>query len=99
MRAYIDAYVPDPAQRKDWRCSPLFTKSLHGLPPSLVILAGFDPLYAEGEAYAVRLKAEGVPVTVKNYPGQMHGFVSRAKLLPRAYDAIADIAAALNASH
>jgi hypothetical protein len=29
----------------------------------------------------------------------MHGFLSRAKLLPKAYDAIADIAAVLNARH
>jgi len=98
MRAYIDAYVPDAGQRKDWRCSPMFAPSLKGLPPALVILAGFDPLYAEGAAYAERLKQEGVEVTVKNFPGQMHGFVSRAKLLPRAYDAIAAMAALLNAT-
>jgi acetyl esterase len=98
MRAYIGAYAPDAAQRRDWRCSPLFAPSLQGLPPALVILAGFDPLYAEGAAYAARLKADGVAVTVKNYPGQMHGFVSRAKLLPRAYDAIADMAELLKAN-
>jgi acetyl esterase len=99
MRAYIDAYVPDAGQRADWRVSPLLAQSLKGLPPALVILAGFDPLYAEGAAYAARLKKEGVAVAVKNYPGQMHGFVSRAKLLPKAYDAIAEIAAMLKASH
>ena len=99
MRAYIDAYVPDAAQRRDWRCSPLHAASLRGSAPALIILAGFDPLYTEGEAYAARLKAEGVPVTVKNYPGQMHGFLSRAKLLPKAYAAIADIAALLQALH
>ena len=99
MRAYIDAYVPDVALRKDWRCSPLFAPSLKGLPPALVILAGFDPLCAEGAAYVVRLEAEGVPVTVRTYPGQMHGFVSRAKLLPKAYDAIAEFAAVLKARH
>ena len=98
MRAYIDAYVPDVVQRKDWRCSPLFASSLKGLPPALVILAGFDPLCAEGEAYAARLKADGVPVTVSNFPGQMHGFVSRAKLLPKAYDAIAAMAALLESA-
>ena len=97
MRAYIDAYVPDAAQRRDWRCSPLLAPSLKGLAPALVILAGFDPLFAEGEAYATRLQAEGVPVSVRNYPGQMHGFLSRAKLLPKAYAAIAEIAALLKA--
>jgi acetyl esterase len=99
MRAYIGHYVPDAAQRIDWRVSPLHAASLKGLPPTLVILAGFDPLYAEGEAYAARLKQDGVPVTVTRYPGQMHGFLSRAKLLPKAYEAIADIAAVLKANH
>lgn len=91
MRDFIDHYVPDIAQRRDWRCSPLLAPSLKGLPPALVILAGFDPLYDEGEAYATRLKAEGVAVTVKHFPGQTHGFVSRPKLLPKSLDAIADI--------
>jgi len=99
MRAYIEHYVPDAAQRTDWRASPLLAPTLQGLPPALVIVAGFDPFYDEGEAYAARLDKEGVAVTVTRYPGQMHGFVSRAKLLPRAYDAIADIAAVLNARH
>lgn len=99
MRDFIDHYVPDVGQRRDWRCSPYFAQSLEGLPPALVILAGFDPLYDEGEAYATRLKAEGVPVTVSRYPGQMHGFVSRPKLLPKSLDAVADIAAFMEAHH
>jgi acetyl esterase/lipase len=99
MRAYIEAYLPDAAHRKDLRVSPLLAPSLKGLPPALIILAGFDPLYAEGAAYAARLEADGVAVTVRHYPGQMHGFVSRAKLLPKAYDAIVDIAALLTSTH
>ncbi len=97
MRDFIDHYVPDAARRRDWRCSPLFAQSLKGLPPALVILAGFDPLYDEGKAYAARLQAEGVAATVKEYPGQMHGFVSRPKMLPKSLDAIADIAAFMDA--
>jgi acetyl esterase len=99
MHTYIEHYVPDAAQRKDWRVSPLLTASLKDLPPALVILAGFDPLYAEGKAYAECLANEGVAVTVRSYPGQMHGFVSRPRLLPKAYNAIADIAAMLSAHH
>jgi acetyl esterase len=95
MRAFIDLYAPLPEQRRDWRASPMFASCLEGLPPALVILAGFDPLYDEGEAYAVRLKREGVVVTLTRYPGQMHGFASRPKLLPKAYDAIADMAKVL----
>jgi len=99
MHTYIEHYVPDAAQRKDWRVSPLLTASLKDLPPALVILAGFDPLYAEGKAYAECLANEGVAVTIRGYPGQMHGFVSRPRLLPKSYNAIADIAAMLSAHH
>jgi acetyl esterase len=97
MRAFIDDYVPQVEQRRDVRCSPLFAASLKDLPPALLILAGFDPLYDEGEAYAARLQKDGVAVTVTRYPGQMHGFASRAKLLPKAYDAIADMTKMLTA--
>ncbi len=98
MRWFIDLYVPDAAQRKDWRASPLLAQSLERLPPTLVLTAGFDPLCAEGEAYADRLEKSGVKVTRKTYPGQIHGFVSNGKHLPRANAVIDDIAAVLKAS-
>ena len=96
MRGFIEKYVPDPAQRRDWRVSPLLASSLKGLPPTLILLAGQDPLCAEGEAYAARLAQEGVATTVKRFSGQMHGFLSNARLLPKANDAIDEIAAMLN---
>jgi acetyl esterase len=98
VRAFVAYYMPDAEKRKDWRASPLWASSLKGLPPSLVLLAGFDPLDAEGEAYAARLEQEGVVTTIKRYPGQMHGFLSNAKLLPKAYNAIEDVAAMLRAN-
>ena len=98
VRSSIEKYVPDAAQRKDWRVSPLLAPSLKDLPPTLFILAGYDPLCAAGEAYAARLERDGVATTIKRYPGQMHGFLSNARFLPKANDAIAEIAAALKAS-
>ena len=98
MRWFIDLYTPQAEQRKDWRASPLLAKSLKGLAPAFVLLAGFDPLRAEGEAYAARLQEEGVPVTVATYPGQIHGFLSNGKLLPKANEAVEQISAALKAA-
>ena len=66
---------------------------------TLVLLAGFDPLCAEGEAYAERLKAEGNNVKVVSYPGQIHGFLSNGKMLPKANDAIEQITAALKTAY
>ncbi len=95
MRWFIDLYIPKAEQRKDWRASPLMASSLKDLPPALVLLAGFDPLCAEGEMFASRLKAEGVDVRTARYPGQIHGFLSNGKMLPKANNAIDDIAAAM----
>ena len=98
MRWFIDLYIPKTEHRKDWRASPLLAPTLKGLAPALVLLAGIDPLCAEGEAYAARLEKEGVATTVKRYPGQLHGFLSNGKLLPKANNAIDDIAAMLKAN-
>ncbi len=98
MRWFIDLYIPAVDQRKDRRASPL-AASLANLPQTLVILAGFDPLCAEGEIYAEKLKSLGCDVTVRRYPGQLHGFLSNGKLLPKANDAIEDIAQALRRAY
>lgn len=95
MRWFIELYVPKAEHRKDWRASPLLAPSHKGLAPALVLLAGFDPLCAEGEVYAEKLKAAGVTTTVTRYPGQLHGFLSNGKVMPRANDAIEDIASVL----
>jgi len=72
----IGHYLEDMALLRDPRVSPILTEDLSGLPPALVITAGFDPLRDEGKAYADRLAAAGVPVEYKCFETTIHGFMS-----------------------
>jgi acetyl esterase len=60
--------------RHDPRISPLLAGSLAGVAPTMVVTAGFDPLRDEGEAYAERLRSEGVRTILRRHPGYVHGF-------------------------
>ena len=77
MKWFWNAYLPDVAKRKDIHVSPLQAslEELKGLPPALVITDENDVLRDEGEAYAHKLAAAGVPVTQVRYLGTIHDFV------------------------
>lgn len=61
---------------------------LSGLPPALVITAGFDPLRDEGEAFAKRLSEHGVQVEHVCYTDMIHAFVSFAGGIPAGMTAL-----------
>ncbi len=96
MEWFFDHYAPDKASRGDWRLSPLRASSLAGLPPALVITAGYDPLRDEGRAYAWRLQQEGTQADLVEMGGMLHGFLSAPMLLHGARRGTAICAAALH---
>lgn len=74
MEWFWGHYLRSEADGASTKASPLRHTNLAGLPPAIVLTAEFDPLRDEGEAYAERMRAAGVPVEARRYDGQIHGF-------------------------
>jgi len=88
MQWYWRQYLPDPGVASNPAASPLRRSDLVGLPPATIVLAGFDPLRDEGRAYGDALRAAGVLVELREWPDQIHGFVSMLGVLEGAEQAL-----------
>jgi acetyl esterase len=95
---FVSLYLPPGTDRDSPKVSPLRARSFSGLPPAYVMLGGFDPLHDEGLAYAEKLRAAGVKVTLANYPDMVHGFIYLQTVLPQARDAVANAAKVVKTS-
>jgi acetyl esterase len=96
MRWLWERYCPETADRDDWRVSPLRAESLEGLCPATLLIAEYDPLRCEDEAYAQRLEDAGVPLTSIMLPKLPHGSMTMAPHLPEINDAVQRISHILN---
>jgi len=86
MKWFWDNYTTDQRERQDVYASPLQAsiEQLTGLPPAHIQVAGNDMLRDEGVAYARKLDAAGVEVTLVSYDGMIHdyGFVNYLSRIP-----------------
>ena len=87
-------YLGAQSDDQDYLC-PGRREDCSGLPPAYVATAEYDPLRDEGEAYAGKLSAAGVPVTRTRFDGMLHDFLwtlgatpSGAPILDEIVDAI-----------
>jgi acetyl esterase len=92
---FYSLYLPPGTDTSLPTVSPLRAKDFTGLPPAYVMLGGYDPLHDEGLAYAEKLRAAGVEVTIANYTDMVHCFIYLQTVLPQAHDAVADAAKAV----
>ncbi|KRB78464.1 hypothetical protein ASE01_04155 [Nocardioides sp. Root190] len=86
-----DAYFVTPEDAASDYASPL-DADLAGLPPTLVITAGYDPLAASGTALVDRLEAHGVLTGHQHFEGMIHGFIQFPQLFDDASTAVSGIA-------
>jgi acetyl esterase len=93
---YWNHYLTDPADGRNPLASPLLAESHADLPPALVITAEYDPLRDEGEYYAEKLHAAGVPTTLSRYDGMVHGFFAMSGAFDGGKKAMAEAAEWLN---
>ncbi|MBF6215121.1 alpha/beta hydrolase fold domain-containing protein [Nocardia puris] len=87
-------YVPQGVDLTDPRLSPLFG-DVTGVAPAYVATAGFDPLRDEGDAYAEKLSAAGIPVSHRRFTDLPHGYLNFLGVGSRPYVATLDAAHAL----
>ena len=88
-------YAPRDEDRRNPYAAPLRAASLRGLPPALVISAEFDPLCDDGNAYAARLREDGVPVRLSRQDGLIHGFFQMGAVIDRGRASVDEAARAL----
>lgn len=85
MNHYFDGAPADP---NDPYSSPLHADDLSGLPPALVVSAGYDPLRDEDIAYYEKLRAHGNAAEHLHYPGMIHGFINMPGVVDAARDCL-----------
>lgn len=93
MLWFWEQYLADPSAASHPHASPLRMDNPEGLPSAYVMVAEFDVLRDEGEAFARRLKDGGVATVVQCKAGMNHGFLKYAGVIEDADAAMHDACA------
>ncbi|MCC6002292.1 MAG: alpha/beta hydrolase [Pararhodobacter sp.] len=88
MEWYKAQYLPEGSDPDHPRVAPARSPYPAAAPPTLILTAGHDPLRDDGAEHATRLQQAGVDVTYREFPGQIHVFVSVRRAIPEGRAAV-----------
>jgi len=94
--AVVERYLAG-AEPRHPAASPILAEDFTGLPPAVIAHAEYDPIRPEGEAYAGRLRAAGVPVVEVPGRGLDHAYLAWGDFARRAAQAIDELGEAVRA--
>jgi acetyl esterase len=97
MAWYVAQYLPPGADPFHPRIAPARSPHVGAAPPSFILTAGHDPLRDDGAQHAERLRTAGVAVEYREWPGQIHAFLSVRKAIPEGRAALSAAASWLRA--
>lgn len=90
MAQFTGALVPDQSDADDMRLSPIY-ETRTDFPETFILTAEFDPLRDQGEAFAEKLKKNGIKVVSKRYKSTIHAFFGLKDFGSQGVNAITDI--------
>jgi acetyl esterase len=88
MNFCYELYLAGVDNHADPRISPLLSLDLPQAPPTVLSVAGFDPLHDEGLALCGLLEGAGVAVTFLSEPEMIHGYLTLGGISQGARSAI-----------
>lgn len=91
MDWFLEQYKSYEGQVHEPYMSPYLADDLTNMPPALIQVAEYDPLYSEGKAYAQKLSAAGNRVQLTEYAGLIHTFFTMPKFSKKCMAAYAEI--------
>ena len=92
---FMGHYLGPDGDEQNPRFDPIYATDLSRVAPAHVITCEYDPLRDGGQAYAARLRADGVPVTDRCYEGLIHGAFGMQALVSASRGMIRDAAQVL----
>jgi len=96
MQWLWEQYLNGQADHSNGYAVPLNAANFTELAPAVLITAEFDVLHDDGVLYTEKLRAAGVPVTYKEYPGMIHGFFNYGSVIEEGIAARRFLADSIN---